>query len=111
MNSHLQTGLNPHTLLLTHTLPLWFLVFSLFLPRICILVAWLQHSLPAYIPAAPTLLQIIVAALIPRIIILFWIYQDQGISLWFLIHVIALLFAWGGGSTTYVRRRRVVTVD
>jgi hypothetical protein len=103
--------MNPHSLLVTHTLPLWFLVLSLFLPRVCIVIAWLQHTMTAYIPASVNLIQIIVALLIPRILILFWIYQDQGISLWFLIHVIGLIFAWGGGGTTWVRRRRVDVVD
>jgi hypothetical protein len=48
--------------------------------------------------------------LIPRILILFWIYQDQGLTIWFLLHLIALLCAWGGGSHTVYRRRRVVEV-
>jgi hypothetical protein len=95
----------------THTLPLWFLVFSLFLPRVAIVVAWLQHSVPTYIPGTVSVLQIVVAALIPRILILFWIYQDQGISLWLLIHAVGLIVAWGGGSGTYVRRRRVDVTD
>ena len=95
------------SLLATHTLPLWFLVLSLFLPRLCLVIAWLQHSMPTYVPASVNLIQIIVAILIPRILILFWIYQDQGIGLWFLIHAVALVFAWGGGGSSYVRRRRV----
>src|SRR5579871_2494918 len=99
-----------HAALVTHTLPLWFLVLSLFLPRLCIALAWFQHSLGAYIPSAVGIIQIAVWLLIPRILILFWIYQDQGIGLWFLIHVIALLIAWSSGGTTYVRRRRVVEV-
>ena len=95
-----------------HAIPLWFLVLSLFLPRICIVVAWLQHSLPAtFIPASVNLIQIIVAVLIPRILILFWIYQDQGITIWFLLHAIALVIAWGGGSRRVITRRRVVEVD
>jgi hypothetical protein len=95
-----------------HAIPLWFLVLSLFLPRICILLAWLQHSLPtAFIPPAVNLVQVIVAILIPRLLILFWIYQDQGIGLWFLLHVIALLFAWGGGGHRVYRRRRVEYVN
>jgi hypothetical protein len=89
-----------------HTIPLWFLVLSLFLPRICMLIAWLQHGMPPYIPASVNLLQIIVALLIPRILILFWIYQDQGITIWFLLHAIALIVAWGGGGHRVVYRRR-----
>jgi len=95
-----------------HAIPLWFLVLSLFLPRICIVVAWLQHSLPTtFIPASVNLIEILVALLIPRILILFWFYQDQGITIWFLIHAIALVIAWGGGSRRVISRRRVVEVD
>ena len=98
--------MNMHLVLTTHTIPLWFLVLSLFLPRLCILVAWLQHSMPAFIPSTVGLIPIIVALLVPRILILFWIYQDQGITIWFLIHVIGLLLAWGGGGQRAFRRRR-----
>ena len=94
-----------------HTIPLWFLVLSLFLPRICILVAWLQHSVPVYIPTSVNLIQVIVALLIPRILILFWIYQDQGIGLWFLIHAIAIVVAWGGGGSRVISRRRVRVIE
>jgi hypothetical protein len=94
-----------------HAIPLWFLVLSLFLPRICILVAWLQHTMTAYIPPTVGLIPIIVALLIPRLLILFWIYTDQGITIWFLLHVIALLIAWGGGGSRVYTRRRVVEVD
>ena len=100
-----------HDLLGTHALPLWFLVLSLFLPRICIVIAWLQRSVPVYIPAAVGLIQIIVAVLIPRLLILFWIYSDQGIGIWFLIHAVALVLAYGGGGTRAVRRRRMQVVD
>ncbi len=100
-----------HANLATHGLPLWFLVFSLFLPRITLVIAWLQHSLPTYIPNTVGILQIVIAILIPRILILFWIYEDQGISLWLLIHAVGLIVAWGGGSGTYVRRRRVEVID
>jgi hypothetical protein len=105
--------MNTHLDLTTHTIPLWFLVLSLFLPRICILIAWLQHTMTNFIPPAVGIIPIIVALLVPRLLILFWIYTDQGIGLWFLIHVIGLLVAWGGGgSRVYTRRtRRVEYVD
>jgi hypothetical protein len=94
-----------------HAIPLWFLVLSLFLPRVCIVVAWLQHSMTPFIPPSVSLIEIIVAILVPRILILFWIYQDQGITIWFLLHVIALIIAYSGGSRRVITRRRVVEVD
>ena len=89
-------------------LPFWFLVLSLFLPRISLLVLYLQgHSGNLFvIPVIPT----IIALLVPRILILFWIFSVQGLSIWFLIHAVALVMAWGGFSTrtrtVYVNRRR-----
>jgi hypothetical protein len=94
-----------------HAIPFWFLVLSLFLPRISIAVAWFQHSIPQFIPSTVGIIPAIVALLVPRILILFWIYQDQGITIWFLLHVIALLCAWGGGSQTVYRRRRVEVIE
>jgi hypothetical protein len=94
-----------------HAIPIWFLVLSLFLPRICMVIAWFQHSMTHYIPVAVGIIPVIVAMLIPRILILFWIYLDQGIGIWFLLHLIALLCAWGGGSRTVYRRRRVEVID
>ena len=91
-----------------HEIPLWFLVLSLFLPRICMAVAWFQHSMTQFIPAVVGIIPLIVALLVPRILILFWIYEDQGITIWFLLHVIALLIAWGGSGHTVYRRRVVV---
>ena len=103
--------MNLHLNLATHTIPLWFLVLSLFLPRICIVLAWLQHSMTQFIPSTVGLIPAIVALLIPRLLILYWIYTDLGIGLWFLLHVIALLVAWGGGSQRVYTRRRVTYVD
>ena len=100
-----------HSLLATHALPLWFLVLSLFLPRLCIAIAWFQQAMPAYLPSTVSLLQIVAALVVPRILILFWIYQDQGVGLWFLLHAIALVFAWGSGGNRVTRRRRRRTVE
>ena len=81
-----------------HAIPIWFLILSLFLPRLCMVVAWFQHSMTHYIPSTVGIIPVIVAMLIPRILILFWIYEDQGITIWFLLHVFALIMAWGGGG-------------
>jgi hypothetical protein len=88
-----------------HEIPIWFLVLSLFLPRVCMVIAWLQHSMTHFIPAAVGIIPLVVALLVPRILILFWIYEDQGITIWFLLHVVGLLIAWGGSGHTVYRRR------
>lgn len=94
--------------LATHALPFWFLVVSLFIPRIALLVWWIGdhavHTLNGFVLAVG-LVPLIIAILVPRILILFLIYNDQGLSLWFLIHVVALLLAWGGLGTHQYRRR------
>ncbi len=89
-----------------HAIPLWFLILSLFLPRISILIAWLQHSMVRFIPPVVGLIPVIVALLIPRILILYWIYLDQGIGIWFLIHLVAALIVWSGSGGYHTRRRR-----
>lgn len=81
-------------------LPFWFLVVSLFIPRIALFVMWLQHQ---FVIAG--LLPLLAAVLVPRILILVLIYYAQGISGWFLIHLLALLLTWGGAGS-YSRRRR-----
>ncbi|HEY0262936.1 MAG TPA: hypothetical protein VGC07_00300 [Granulicella sp.] len=86
-----------------HVLPLWFLVFSLFLPRIALVILWLYRGLVPFhlgVGWIPPL----IALLVPRILILFLIYRDQGFTAWFLIHAIALLLVWGGGGHRLSRR-------
>jgi hypothetical protein len=68
-------------LLVVHALPLWFLVFSLFLPRIALLLLWLEGPLAAF--HLHGLLPLIVAILLPRILILYLIY---GSGHWPVVH-------------------------
>jgi hypothetical protein len=103
--------MNVSLALTVHAIPLWFLILSLFLPRLCIFIAWLEHGMGHFIPAAVNLIGVLAWLIVPRLLILFWIYTDQGISLWFIIHLIALAIAWGGGGNRVYRRRRVTYVD
>ena len=91
-------------LMVVHTLPLWFLVFALFLPRIAMFVMWLDGGLAAF--HLHGLLPLVVAVVLPRVLVLYLIYMDQGISLWFIIHLVVALMAWGGSGKYYSRRRR-----
>ena len=93
-----------HVLMVVHVLPLWFLVFALFLPRIALLLLWLQNQLlPFHLHG---IIPLAFAILLPRILVLYMIYLDQGISLWFLIHLVAAVLVWGGSSGYHSRRRR-----
>ncbi len=77
-----------------HTLPLWFLLISLFLPRIVLFVAWLDHW--PLIVAQPwaTILWLI----LPRVLVMMTIQAHQGYSTWFWIHLVVALMVWGGSS-------------
>jgi hypothetical protein len=87
-----------------HTLPLWFLVFSLFLPRIALAVYWLESAmLPFHLHGW---LPLVVAILLPRVLVLYLIYLDQGISLWFLIHLVTAVLVWVGSGSYHSRRRQ-----
>ena len=96
--------MNFPTQLVIHALPLWFLVFSLFLPRVALAIAWLQGVLVPFHLGG--IVPLVIAVLLPRVLILFLIYTDQGFSLWFLIHLVAALLVWTGSGGYGVRRRR-----
>ena len=89
----------------THLLPFWFLVLSLFLPRISLLVLWLGSQTGPYHVVG--VIPLIAAIILPRLLILFMIYNDGGIGGWFLIHAVALVLTWGGFSGSQIRRRRL----
>jgi hypothetical protein len=90
--------------LVTHQLPFWFLVFALFLPRVALVVAWFQGTLiPFHLWG---LVPLLFAIILPRVLILYLIYVDQGLSLWFLIHFVVALLVWGGSGGYHSRRRR-----
>jgi hypothetical protein len=90
--------------LVIHRLPFWFLVFALFLPRVSLAVAWFQGGLiPFHLVGW---IPLVVAILLPRVLVLYLIYVDQGVSLWFLIHLVVAILVWFGGGQTYRRRGR-----
>jgi hypothetical protein len=89
--------------LFSHDLPFWFLVFSLFLPRVALVVAWFQGALiPFHLYG---LIPLLFAIILPRVLILYLIYVDQGLSLWFVIHLVVALLVWGGGGHRMRRRQ------
>jgi hypothetical protein len=90
--------------LISHLLPFWFLVFALFLPRVALVVAWLQGVLiPFHLHG---IIPLLFGIFLPRVLILFLIYVDQGLSLWFVIHLVVALLVWGGSGHQVQRSRR-----
>ena len=86
-----------------HTLPLWFLVFSLFLPRLALLVYWFDaRSLPFH---ANGWIPLLAAVFLPRVLVLYLIYTDQGVGFWFAVHFIAALVLFASGGRYQTRRR------
>jgi uncharacterized membrane protein YgcG len=83
-----------HVLVIVHTLPLWFLVFSLFLPRVSLFLLWLGGGLlPFHLRG---IVPLVFAVLLPRLLVLFLIYMDLGVGLWFILHLVAALMVGGG---------------
>jgi hypothetical protein len=95
--------MDPQAWWAVHTLPLWFLVFSLFLPRLALLV-YLQDA--AVLPFHVTgWIPIVVGIVLPRLLVIYLIYMDLGVSLWLVVHVLAALAIWVSAGRYQVRRR------
>ena len=90
----------------------YFLLFSLFFPRIVMLVFFVMY--PQLYPAnsVPQWADLLLGIFIPRVLILIYIYQNMGANnIWFLAHLIVMLMAYFGGGRETIRRRRVRYVD
>lgn len=83
----------------------YFLLFSLFFPRITMVVFLLQNWYPEN--AVPQWADILLGVFMPRVLILIYIYQNMGYeNIWFAAHLIVAILAYIGGSRETVRRRR-----
>ncbi len=80
----------------------YFLLFSLFFPRIVLLVYFL---LMGHFPQStiPFIGEVILGIFIPRILILIFIYQNMGTNnIWFAAHLIVLILVYFGGTSRSV---------
>jgi hypothetical protein len=85
----------------------YFLIFSLFFPRLVLLVYVLFF--PTLFPAneVPNWADILLGIFMPRVLILIYIYQNMGAdNVWFIAHLIAMLLTYFGGSRQTRRFRR-----
>lgn len=82
-----------------HDLPFWFLLVSLFLPRLSLFVGWYSNWIfPMPQPVAGVLW-----FFLPRILVIFTIYTVSGYCIWLWVHigVAAAVYLFGGGSAVH----------
>ena len=77
-----------------HPLHLWFLIVSLFLPRIAFVLLWLGGGHWPF----PHPFDLLCWIFIPRVMVLYDIYRWQGFGLWFFIHLLAAFITYGAGG-------------
>ena len=82
-------------------LPFWFLLLALFVPRVALFLAWLE----AFRFPVPFPVDAVFWILLPRVLVLMMIYTRQGLDTWFLIHLLAGLLVYAGGSHQVITRR------
>jgi hypothetical protein len=85
----------------------YFLLFSLFFPRIVMLVYLFMF--PAQFPhnLVPQWADILLGIFMPRILVLIYIYQNLGFNnVWFAAHLIVMILCYFGGGREARRRRR-----
>lgn len=85
----------------------YFLLFSLFFPRLVMLVYLVMF--PQLFPsnAVPQWADVLLGVLFPRILILIYIYQNLGYNnIWFAVHLIVAVLAYFGGGRETARRKR-----
>lgn len=79
------------------SLPLWFLVLSLFLPRVSLVIAYLEHDLVAF--AMHGWIPLALGVVIPRVLVMILIYQDRGFSWWLLLHAVVMVCVYTGSGS------------
>jgi hypothetical protein len=83
----------------------YFLLFSLFFPRITMAVYLLQGWYPENL--VPNWLDLVLGVIAPRILILVYIYQNMGYeNIWFAAHLVIMLITYFGGTRETHRRTR-----
>lgn len=83
----------------------YFLLFSLFFPRIVLLVYLFQDWYPNN--AVPQWADIFLGVFMPRILILIYIYQNMGYdNIWFAAHLIVMILTYFGGGRETAKRGR-----
>lgn len=83
----------------THEIGIWFLLLSLFVPRLVLFVWWMANNLPYN--TTPFFGDVLCTIFLPRVLVLVYIYQNMGLGPWFYIHLVALAIAWAYNLTHF----------
>jgi len=67
----------------------WFLLISLFFPRLCLLVAYINSSIPKN--DVPFIFDLLGSFLFPRMLIMYYIWYAELGTGWLIAHIIALI--------------------
>lgn len=86
----------------THDIGTWFLLLSLILPRFTLFFWWIFGYLPYN--TTPFIGDLFASIFVPRILILVWIYDIQGMSSWFYIHLVTMIVVWGLNILRYATK-------
>lgn len=83
----------------------YFLLFSLFFPRIVLVAYFLLERFPHN--SLPLWLDAVLGLFVPRILILIFIYENMGTNnVWFVAHLVVLILTYFTGGTRTVRWRK-----
>lgn len=85
------------------SLPQWFLILSLFLPRIALVIAYFQHNLAFFV--LPGWIPLALAVVLPRVLVLILVFEDRGFGGWLLAHAIAIGFTYLCAGSSSKRTR------
>ena len=88
-------------LTLTHGIPIWFLVLSLFLPRVSLFIGWI-HMWWFFVPQP---FAAILWVFLPRVLVLIFIHAHHGFDVWFWIHLVTAILVWGRSGAYHNNRR------
>ncbi len=101
-----QTGIESRKIRYRETsdMDIYFLIFSLFFPRITLLVCFLQDWYPKN--TVPFVADVLLGVFLPRALILIYIYQNMGYdNIWFVAHLLVMIMVYFGGGRETRRRR------
>lgn len=85
-----------------HEIGIWFLLLSLVFPRMVLFFWWMTENLP--FNTTPFIADFFTSFFFPRILILVYIYDIQGMSTWFIIHLVGMAVAYLANIGVYVSK-------